>query len=238
MSKLSWSSRVYESGVDRGVLYLDDGSGVAWSGLIGVTETNSSFTSTASYIDGYKYALRQVPGGFSASLEAFTYPDEFEEYDGLTGDIYTNQKRKSFNFSYRTMVNEKDYKIHLVYGAVTKPSDRDNQSIGSEVSPATFSWDLIADAHYVIDSTETNSDALASLESALYGSETAISSFPVIEDVIELFESHASLRITDNGDGTWTAEGDGVTMVDATTFKIDSPSVIFLTADTFRVTSY
>ena len=238
MTKLSWDSRTYESGLDRGVLYLEDNSGIAWNGLMAVNESNDGFELSSNYIDGYKYAIHQTQGNFAATLQAFTYPDEFEEYDGHSEFVYTNQKRKKFNFSYRTKIKEDSYKIHLVYGALTEPSERANTTLGSDMAPAVFSWALVADAHYVIDSTVAYPETLAEIESMLYGSEVENSSLPDIDTIVEIFESEVDLRITDNGDGTWTAEGDSVTMLDATTFQIDSPSVIFLTSDTYRVSSY
>lgn len=241
MSRLSWDFRSYESGIDRGVLYLEDGTGVAWNGLTSVRETSDGYDTTSNYIDGYKYAVQQSKGGYAATLSAFTYPDEFDQYDGYADDIYTGQKRLPFNFSFRTKVGNSGYKIHLVYGALTRPSERSNQSMGSEMNPAAFSWDLVADAHYEINSTEAYPETLTAIEGILYGDENQESSLPPITDIIELFESGTTLRITDNGDGTWTASGpdEVVKWLDDTTFQIISDSIQILSLDgsVYRVQS-
>lgn len=257
MSRLVWGEpgkRFYETGVDRGVFYPVKGVGVPWNGLMAVSEAPSGEDLSEGYYDGEKFRQQRMGESFSAKLAAFSYPKEFEEYDGLTSIGHAQQKRKMFRLSYRTRVgNAEDpnatYKIHLLYNAVASPSIRSFNSLGSNVNSAPFEWqiDTIPEilstgefsAHLIVDETLAYPWAIAALEDILYGSVSSDPRFPEIQEVIDLFENASILRITDNGDGTWTADGPewAIQMLDADTFEITWPSAVYIDTDTYRISS-
>lgn len=211
MTQLTWNgagTRLYETGVDRGVLYLADGSGVAWSGLTGVKESSSNADTKGYYLDGIKYLNIAGTKEFKGNIEAYTYPEEFAEYDGWI--VYDNgvqvdeQKRKQFGFSYRTRIGndlegyEYGYKIHIVYNALANPSDSSYSSMGDDLDPITFSWDISTTpiknshspapvSHIVVDSTKTNDTQLRFIEEYLYGSATQSASLPSVDEILDLF---------------------------------------------------
>lgn len=195
--KLVWDKtgeRFYETGVDRGVLYpIQEGGlytkGVAWNGLSTVTESPSGAESTAVYADNIKYLNLLSAEEFGATVEAYTYPDEFAECDGsaaLTTGVYAGQQsRKMFGLCYRTMIGndvdgqEHGYKLHLIYGAQASPSEKGYQTINDSPEAITFSWELTTTpvnvtgykptACITIDSTKADKTKLAALEEILYG---------------------------------------------------------------------
>lgn len=154
MAKLTWDnsgSRFFEAGVDRGVLYPVDGGGVAWNGLVAVSESPSGGEATPYYMDGVKYLNVSNVEEFAGTIEAYTYPDEFSECEGIQsfdGLEIHQQERAEFNFSYRTRIgNDIDgtdhgYKIHLVYNALAAPSQNTYGSLSDNVEAITFSWDF------------------------------------------------------------------------------------------------
>lgn len=193
MPRLTWSAvgeRFYETGIDRGVLYVDNEIGVAWTGLISVTENSSGGEAKPYYLDGIKYLNLSAAEEFEATLNAFSSPSEFAQCDGVAsihnGLFATQQPRKSFGFSYRTRVgNDLDgsdhgYKIHLVYNALSEPSDNAYSTIGESAEPSIFSWQISTlppgltgykpTAHFVIDSRRTPKGLMAHIEDLLYGS--------------------------------------------------------------------
>lgn len=202
--KLEWDKageHFYETGVDHGVLYVkaDEGTGynagVAWNGLTAVTESPEGAEVTAIYADNIKYLNLRSAEEFNATIEAYTYPDEFEVCDGsaeLAGGVKIGQQsRKTFAFCYRTKVgNDVDsdlgYKIHIIYGASAAPSERAYATINDSPEAITFSWEISTvpvdveghkpTAHVEIDSTKFNTEALkaklALVEAALYGTDT------------------------------------------------------------------
>lgn len=198
MAKLVWDdtgNRLYETGVDRGVLYpIQEGGqytkGVAWNGLTNVTESPSGAEATALYADNIKYLNLYSAEEFGATIEAYTYPDEFAECDGsanlATGVSIGQQSRKLFGLSYRTVLgndvdgNDHGYKLHLIYGAMASPSEKSYASINDSPEAITFSWELTTTpvsvsgfkptASITIDSTKADPECLAALEAALYGS--------------------------------------------------------------------
>lgn len=195
MPQLTWNDigdRHFELGVDRGVLYISDGTGVAWNGLTSVKETPSGGDATPYYIDGVKYLNVAARKEFSGVIDAFTYPDEFSQFDGWTdidnGISVDEQRRASFGLSYRTgLGNDIDgqdhgYKIHLVYNALAAPTQSPYLSMADNADPLVFSWiftttpvkstsntNLVALSHVVIDSTKTNPTQLRFIEQYLYG---------------------------------------------------------------------
>lgn len=200
MAKLVWDEtgkRLYETGVSKGVLYVqsDDGTygnGVAWNGLTAVNESPSGAEATPLYADDIKYLELTSTEEYGASIEAYTYPEEFEQCDGSAelgaGVTIGQQPRKAFGFCYRTLIgndvknNDYGYKIHIVYGAKAAPSEKAYQTVNDSPEAITFSWELTTTpvnveghkptACVTIDSTKVELAKLTSIEEALYGSDT------------------------------------------------------------------
>lgn len=213
MSKLVWDQvgeRLYETGTKKGVLYPFEGNayakGVAWNGLTAVTESPSGAEATAIYADDIKYLNLRSAEEFGATIEAYTYPDEFAECDGSAyiapGIKIGQQKRKMFGFSYTTTLgndtegDDHGYKIHLVYGATASPSEKSYQTINDSPEAITFSWEVATTpvevkgfkptATLEIDSTKVDADKLKALEDILYGSENAEPRLPLPDEVVTL----------------------------------------------------
>ena len=199
MAKLVWDEsgkRVYETGVRNGVLYVQGENGeyqkgVAWNGLTAVTESPSGAEPTALYADDIKYLELFSAEEFGATIEAYTYPEEFEACDGSaslgTGVTIGQQDRKAFGICYRTVVgndvkgNEHGYKLHLVYGAKAKPSEKAYATVNDSPEAVTFSWEVTTTpvnvagfkptASVTIDSTKIDADKLKAIEDKLYGTQ-------------------------------------------------------------------
>lgn len=214
MAKITWDDtgkRLYETGVDHGVLYpiQSDGNyskGVAWNGLTGVTESPSGAEATPIYADNIKYLNLQSAEEFGATIEAYTYPDEFAECDGsatlVTGVTAGQQNRKIFGLSYRTVIgndvdaNEHGYKLHLIYGCLASPSEKSYATINDSPEAITFSWEVSTTpvnvngfkptACVVIDSTKADATKLAAFEAILYGSEEEEPRLPLPDEVVTL----------------------------------------------------
>lgn len=220
MTRLTWDvvgTRKYETGVDRGVLYIPDNSGAyvagyTWNGLTTVTESPTGAEATPTYADNIKYLNLISVEEFGATVEAYTYPPEFEQCNGAVAPqagVYIGQQpRKMFGMSYRTRVGndlvatEAGYKIHLIYNALAAPSEKAYASINDSPEAITFSWDLTTTpievgtisgttykptASMVIDSTVVNAGALATLEDILYGTSGVDPRLPTPAEVIALF---------------------------------------------------
>lgn len=243
--RITWDppeNRPYSSGISQGVLYTENSPGVAWNGLTSVTESGDQ-SQEPKYFDGVKYHDRIVPSVFSGTLSAYTYPDELEPCIGISG-ILTGQARDSFGFSYRT-----NNAIHLIYNVLAVPSKNDYSSVSASPDPVTFEWDFTTvpvdipggkpSSHLVIMTEDSDAGAIADLEALIYGDDENGASLPLPDVITAIFESYAVLRITDNGDGTWTATGPDtvITMTDSTTFQISWPSAIFTSATTFQISS-
>lgn len=194
MTQLVWNDsgeRFFEAGVDRGVLYQTDGFGVVWNGLTAVTEAPSGAEAIPYYLDGVKYLNIAGLEEFSGTIEAFTFPDEFSEYDGtvVIGGLNAHQQlRKSFGLSYRTKLGndisgtDHAYKIHIVYNALATPSEKQYITLGQDLEPLNFSWSFTTTpeipnsltkvlplAHISIDSTQTTPLQMRLIEDILYG---------------------------------------------------------------------
>jgi hypothetical protein len=259
MPQLTWGDvgeRFYELGVDRGVLYPLVGDGVAWNGIISVDEAPNMEQPNSYYYDGIMYL--QVPRieEFRATITAMHRPSEFAASDGvatgLNGMLITQQRRKPFGFSYRTLVgndleNEAHgYRIHLVYNALAMPSSRNYQSMGGGVNPSTYSWEITAKPpamdgyrrtpHLVIDSLTAPPATLAALEDILYGTTEDAPRLPL---PMEIFEMGFGIIVTDNGDGTFTISGpdDLVYLTDPDEWEVISASASYLDADTYTISS-
>ena len=213
MAALTWDGsgeRLYETGVDRGVLYVMStggtyGTGVAWNGLTGVTESPSGAEETALYADNIKYVSLYSAEEFGATIEAYTYPDEFAECDGsaelATGVTVGQQSRKTFGLCYRTLLgNDTDgqshgYKLHLIYGATASPSEKAYATVNDSPEAITFSWEITTTpvnvtgmsptACITIDSTKADAECLAALEAKLYGSEPSGTPTLPLPDVVK-----------------------------------------------------
>lgn len=216
MSKLTWDQigeRLFETGVDRGVVYpAENGaypSGAAWSGLINVNESPSGAEPTPLYADNIKYLNLISAEDFGASIEAYTYPDEFSECVGekeiATGVKISQQKRKAFGLSYRSLIgNDTDgsdygYKIHLVYGCLAAPSEKAHNTINESPEAGTFSWEISTTpvdvqghkptAHIEIDSTKCKASELEALENILYGSAGSSARLPLPDELLTIFST-------------------------------------------------
>lgn len=196
MAKLVWDKageHFYETGVDHGVLYVQEGGaypqGVAWNGLTSVSESPSGAEANAVYADNIKYLSLMSAEEFGATIEAYTYPEEFEQCDGsaslVEGVTIGQQARKTFGLCYRTKIgndvdlDEHGYKIHIIYGATASPSEKGYQTISDSPEAITFSWEVSTvpvnvtgmkpTASLVIDSTKADPTKLQQLEKILYG---------------------------------------------------------------------
>ena len=204
-------SRFFETGVKNGVLFVQgaDGeyeNGVVWNGLTAVTESPSGAEATPLYADDMKYVVLYSTEEFGATVEAYTYPEEFEQCDGsaalMDGITIGQQPRKSFGLVYKTVIGndvqgqDLGYKIHIIYGAKAAPSEKAFATINDSPEAVTFSWELSTvpvpvsghrpTATVVIDSTKVDAEKLALLEAKLFGSETEESSLPLPDEIAEL----------------------------------------------------
>ena len=217
MSKLVWDAtgeRKYETGVRNGVLYVmaEGGTypkGVAWNGLTAVTESPSGAEATALYADDTKYLNLISAEEFGATIEAYTYPDEFAECDGsatlAAGVTIGQQPRKTFGMSYRTVygndVNNESYgyKLHLIYGAVAAPSEKAYATINDSPEAITFSWEVKTTpvnvtghkptASLTIDSTKVDKAKLAKTEAILYGKDEVEARLPLPDEIIQIIQA-------------------------------------------------
>lgn len=261
MTTLVWDqegARFYESGIDRGVLYLNDGNGVAWNGLLAVNEDSPANDAAAVYFDGIKYADVLALGEFSGSLRAFTYPDEFLEFEGVlevnNGLFVTNQHLNRFGLSYRTRIGndqdvDKGYKIHILYNLLATPAQKAYETQAEDISAMEFEWTITSipgrvsgfqpTAHLIIDSREMGPLLLQDIEGTLYGNDFDDAKLPPLSTLTSFIDNWVIIRITDNGDGTWTATGPDnlITMLDATTFQIIQANAEYLDADTYMISN-
>ena len=214
MSKLVWDQsgkRLYETGVDHGVLYpIQTGGvyskGVAWNGLTAVTESPYGADVNDIHADNMKYLGLVGAEKFGATVEAYTYPDEFAECDGsvelVKGATIGQQNRKVFGMVYRTVIgndvdgNEHGYKLHLIYGATAAPSEKAYNTINEDPEAITFSWELSTTpvnvtghkptASLTIDSTKADPTKLAELEKILFGDTETEPRLPLPDEIAQL----------------------------------------------------
>lgn len=259
MTRVKWheaGKRRFETGVDRGVLYVRDGAGnyqdgVPWNGLTAVTESPTGAESNKQYADNVVYLNLKSAEEFGATIEAYTYPDEFAQCDGTAepepGVYIGQQLRKTFGFSYRSLVgNELEstdfgYKVHLVWGADAAPSEKANSTVNESPEATTFSWEVTTTAtevgthegvdykptaHMTIDSTKVPADRLAALEDIIYGTSGADPRLPTPLEVIQLFAA-ASLTEVETQAPTYNASTDIVTIpaVTGVVYQVDGETV-------------
>jgi hypothetical protein len=210
MTALAWDEvgeRRYDTGVDRGVLYLPDGGAVPWNGLTSLTE-NLGREVKSYYNDGVKYLDHEVIGDFSGTLQAYTYPDELEELIGILpfapGVFVHDQRSKTFSFSYRTKVgNDVDqdlgYKIHLVYNVLASPSNHQHISLAETITPVLFEWALSGtppvmyglrpSCHISLHTRSIDPTLLADIEEIIYGDVDTDPSLPDLVDLLAMVEA-------------------------------------------------
>lgn len=236
--ELKWNQigeKVFETGLDRGVLYIPDANGdyndgVVWNGLTSVNRTFDGAQVTPYYIDGIKYLNVVSTEEFGAVLEAYTYPDEFAQFDGAAeaemGFFINEQVRSRFGLAYRTQVGNdidgqvRGYKLHLIYGAVAIPTEQNFLSFGDSPEATVFSWDISATpisipgfkpaASVMVDSTKADGFALYELERILYGTGEIDPRLPFPDEIADFLVNNANPDVifTENNK-MLTAEDDG-----------------------------
>lgn len=214
MVRLLWDQvgeRIYETGVDMGVLYTPDGlgaydTGFVWNGLVTVSESPTGAEPTPMYADNIKYLNLVSTEWFGATIEAYTYPDEFAQFDGTAepepGVLIGQQTRGTFGLAYRTLIGDDvvatdlGYKIHLIYGALAMPTEKAYGTVNESPEIVTFSWELTTTpvavpgykptASLTVDSTKVDSVKLAAFEDILYGDATLTARLPLPDEVFTL----------------------------------------------------
>ncbi|MCA9367422.1 hypothetical protein KC887_04140 [Candidatus Kaiserbacteria bacterium] len=252
MTTIQWhqpGDKVYENGLDRGVLYVDGNDGVAWNGLTSVKEKNTNKMIPVHW-DGIKINDIVVLGSFEGSISAFTYPDEFYECEGLIEDqdgVYLAEQRPSrFGMSYRTLINndlgiESGYKLHVLYNLTARPKEKTRNTLGLQTDLQEFEWDISSipehaeqhhpTAHVIFDSRKIDPWLLTDIEEILYGTDSASAQLPSLSALTSFIRKWDRLIINDNGDGTWTAisaEDGIITMLSPTEFEIEADNVVWL----------
>jgi len=260
MTKLVWDKvgeHTFEYGLDRGVLYLEDGSGVVWNGL---TEIQESFKNEVEeiFFDGRKINDFVKLGNFSATMKAVTYPDEFLRLEGIVdlrpGLYFRDQKMQSFSLCYRTL-NGNDvegvdgYTLHVIYNVTAIPTDTTYASLSDSPELVEFEWDLTSipsdtlgfrpTSHLVFDSRKMDPWLLEDIEEILYGTDERDPSLIDILDLIEFVDTWFRLKITDHGDGTWSAleyqEGYNIRFLPDQAFEIVNANATYLDEDTYQI---
>lgn len=213
MARVIWDNigeRLYETGVDRAVLYLQNEgvytNGVPWNGLTKVSESPSGAEATALYANNRKYLSLYSAEDFGGTIEAYTYPDEFEACDGsaelVPGVTVSQQTRVPFGFTYRSLIgndtklNKYGYKLHLVYGAMASPSEKERSTVNDSPEAATMSWEFTTTpvsvtnfeptAHVIIDSTKIKAEKLKAIEDILYGTESEEPRMPLPDELVTI----------------------------------------------------
>jgi hypothetical protein len=223
MAEIVWDKvgdRIYETGVDHGVLYIPDATGIyntgfAWNGLVSVTESPSGAEATPQYADNIKYLNLVSAEEFGATIEAFTYPDEFAQCDGTAspslGMFIGQQRRTTFGLAYRTRIgNDIDaadhgYKLHLIYNALAAPTEKAYTTINDSPEAITFSWEVSTTpvdvpgfkpaAQLTLDSTKMSSARLAAVESILYGGSGTEPRLPLPAEIVSILAG-ADVEVT------------------------------------------
>lgn len=216
MSKLVWDkvgARYYETGVERGVLFVQktDGSyekGVAWSGLRSVNENPDGADATDLYADNIKYGVMRSAENFKATVGAYMAPDEFDACDGcaemVEGVTIGQQERTPFALAYRTRIESdtskggKDYKLNIIYNATAAPSERSHETVNDSPSAMELSWDVETTpievegfdptAHITIDSRKVSAAAMKKIEEALYGTDSEESKLLLPNELVEMIK--------------------------------------------------
>ena len=234
------------------------GKAIPWVGLTGVDESGAD-GAAAYYVDGRPFLFLPKPKEYQANLKAYTYPDEFAQIMGQVeatdGMFLDSQQGDAFDLSYRTLIgnmaegDSAGYKIHLVYNATVAPAGVSYSTQGQSINPSEFSWDIQAvptpvtgyraTAHVTIDTRHMSADKLAAIEELIYGSDTVAPSMPSAQDVFDLLKYGDTIVITDNGDGTWTAEGSyhNIYLIGDGIFEIDNVNAVDHGDGTYDISS-
>lgn len=259
--RMQWdltADRQIETGVDRGVLYLNDGTSVPWNGLTSVDEEGGE-GAAEYYVDGRPFLFLPKPKEFKATINALTYPDAFSsilgEVEIADGMYLDSQMGDSFGLSYRTKIynaiqgENAGYKIHLVYNATVVPSAKSYQTTSDQVNPVEFSWPIQAvpvivegyrpTAHVIIDTRHMDATPLDEIEDLLYGTLTTPASLPNVQTIFDLLKFGDAIIIIDNGNGTWTAEGSyhNIYMIGDEIFEIDNVDAVDHGDGTYTISS-
>lgn len=236
---MAWSQSDSEAGLDRVVFYPISGPGQAWNGLTSIKENEIDSNARARFLDGLRTNQRRTTGNFSGSIEAFSYPPGF--YD----DILVQKRPPYFGLSYRTG-NSTNFKLHLVFNLKISPVGIFRESFETDKWVWPFTTTPIdvplskRSAHITIDSGIAYPWTMEALEDILYGTESTDPRLPLPQELYDLFESNGILRITDNGDGSWTADTDEsgiISFPDVDSFEITWPSAIYIDANTYTIST-
>lgn len=244
--RVTWDAstdKTYSTGISQAVLYPKSSPGVAWNGLISVTEKGDDNTTSIS-LDGQIATAENLPGTFAGSLSAYMYPEELEASLGNV-DGYSSQPRTPFGLCYKD-----NHQLHILYNVLLKPGSDKYQTLSDNSNALAFGWDFTTlpvdipwgrpSAHLVIMVDYAQPGALSALEDVIYGNAVNAPSLPDPMTIYNIFDPFAILTITDNGDGTWTADDQGngaISMVDGNHFEITWPSAVFLSDTTYRIHS-
>jgi hypothetical protein len=252
VTELVWDQageRTYETGVERGVLFPESGPGVPWNGLVSVQEKSGAISATPLYFEGDKYLDLASYQDFAATIEAFTYPDEFEACEGslevMPGFLASQQRQQTFGLCYRTKIgndidgSDHGYKLHLVYNALATPADRAYTTDSSTPNAMTFQWDISttpvavpgfkATAHLVMDSRRVSPFALDYLESILYGF-SAPARLPLPTEIVGFPWGQREILVLQNPDANdlpeYALSGDAVFVVsNEEVYSVNDPSI-------------
>lgn len=241
MTRLSFSDNAYEAGASLGVLYPQKNPGISWNGLVSVVEQTDSETPDYVYLDGIKTYIGSKREVLSLSVEAFTYPP-------ILDDIH----QEIPGFSYQTVLNNRKL-IHLIFNPFFVLDEKTNTTVTDSTDPANFVWncytrpeklnELAPTSHLIIDISNTKSQFVQFVEDTLYGSAVKDAEFLPAQNWVSAFlemETAETLLIVDHGDGSWTAVGSDsmVNLTAPTEFQINSPTAIFLDAESYQVSSF
>lgn len=236
--RLAWDKQSYEVGVDHGVIYPSTEHGIAWNGLLSVVE-NPSSDASGYFLDGVKYKNQSTIESFDITINSVTYPEILDENTQLVG------------LSYRTTKDNR-YQIHLVYNPILSMSNKVNETIGNDPTIVTFGWDVTTKpvtisgyaptSQLILDLTEVEPQFVEHFESRLYGSTNSTVNFPTPRHIISLAKeliTYGAFIVLNHGDGTWTAIGPEsmISMIDDTTFSINSQSAAIIDSDTYTLNS-
>lgn len=262
MTRVQWGTpgtRFYEGGVDRGVLYVGNKPGVAWSGLTSVSESPSGGDPKQYYLDGVNYMNVARREEFKGTIEAYYSPVEFDACDGIAyiakGLSASQQPRKPFHLSYRSKIGndlkglDYGYKIHLVYNALATPTNKHHSTSGSNTDADPLSWSFITKpvrmagmaptAHLTIDSTEARPDQLAELEDILYGDNNANPRMPTIVEVASIFGASSGLIVEPVATGLYAVRSLDTSVVEVSPnlYRIEGPTVLSTGPGTYLIES-
>lgn len=261
MTRLMWSKpedRRFETGLDRGVLYPKNGNAVPWNGLTSVDESEGD-SAVPYYIDGRPFMYFPTPKEYSATINAFTYPDAFSDVMGFPevadGMFLDSQVGDSFDMCYRTTIGnlaegqEAAHKIHLIYNAVVDPVGVTYETLSESINPSEFSWNIQASpvpvaghrptAHIVLDTRHIEPDHLEELEAMIYGDSDTPPAIPDPQILLDLLKFTNDIVITDFGNGEWAAEGSyrRVYMIDTGTFQLEDANAVDNGDGTYSISS-